>query len=114
MRRVTTGMRPMLPTTFLLDGSTGQWHFHALLIALACACMSAVPMQELPAGLTKQQAASPACAALLHDMHILLPKLVDLSQLGDAGEQEVRGSWLAGPACMLVDAVVSLATRCCY
>lgn len=98
MRRVTTGMRPMLPTTFLLDGSTGQWHFHALLIALVCACMSSVPMQELPAGLTEQQAASPACAALLHDMHILLPKLVDLSHLGDAGEQEVRGSWLAGPA----------------
>ncbi|PRW58085.1 serine threonine- kinase ATG1 [Chlorella sorokiniana] len=48
----------------------------------------AAAAEELPPSLTEEQALSPACKAIVDDMAQLLQKLVGLSHLSDAGEQE--------------------------
>ncbi|PRW58723.1 hypothetical protein C2E21_3267 [Chlorella sorokiniana] len=48
----------------------------------------AAAAEELPPSLTEEQAVSPACKCLVDDMAQLLQKLVGLSHLSDAGEQE--------------------------
>jgi hypothetical protein len=46
-------------------------------------------LQELPHELTLEQAQSAACKPLVADMGVLLRRLMDLSHLEDAGEQQV-------------------------
>lgn len=48
-----------------------------------------LPLQELPADLTAEQACSPVCSELVGTM--LLSNLVALSHLDDAGPQQVGG-----------------------
>lgn len=57
---------------------------------------TSVALQELPPGLTEEQALSPACTDLVEDMKKLLKKLLGLSHLSDAGEQEASICRLCG------------------
>lgn len=58
-----------------------------------CACAA---LQDLPASLTAEQAQSAACQPLVADMCRLLRRLLDLSHLEDAGEQQDAAlAWLA-------------------
>lgn len=80
-----------------LTSSNGFCQHLALSIHLALstcvvtlAASTCLPAQDLPSGLTEDQAMSPACESLVADMTLLLQKLTGLSRLGDAGEQEAR------------------------
>ena len=50
-----------------------------------------LPLQELPADLTAEQACSPACSELVGSMCTLPSNLMVLSHLDDAGPQQVGG-----------------------